>query len=293
MEKTLYVTDLDGTLLNTQDRISPFSIRVINELVEKGMLFTYATARSLVSASKVTQGLSTNIPVIAYNGAFILQPSTGAILYQVKFTKDECAFVREVLNRYRISPLVYSYVGGVERVSWIPEYENDGVRRYLNARQGDRRFRAVMGQDILYEGDMFYFTCIGEKEELAPVHDLFSKDSRYRCTLQQELYRPEYWCEIMPAPASKANAIRKLKEMWGCTRVVSFGDAINDMPMFEISDECYAVENAVDELKAAADGVIQSNEDDGVARWLMQHVGLQQRECGGGRDEDHKDPIGN
>ena len=60
-EKVLYVTDLDGTLLNQQDRISTFSIQVINELVDKGMLFTYATARSLVSASRVTAGLSTNI----------------------------------------------------------------------------------------------------------------------------------------------------------------------------------------------------------------------------------------
>ena len=57
MSKTLYVTDLDGTLLNRQDRISPFSIETINKLVEKGMLFTYATARSLVSASVVTKWL--------------------------------------------------------------------------------------------------------------------------------------------------------------------------------------------------------------------------------------------
>lgn len=78
----------------------------------------------------------------------------------------------------------------------------------------------------------------------------------------------------MPANASKANAIRKLKEMWGCSRVISFGDAINDIPMFEISDECYAVENAVGELKAVATGVIESNEEDGVAKWLLDHVEL-------------------
>ena len=78
----------------------------------------------------------------------------------------------------------------------------------------------------------------------------------------------------MPAKASKANAIRKLQEMWGCSRVISFGDAINDIPMFEISDECYAVENAVDELKAVATGVIGSNEEDGVAKWLLDHVEL-------------------
>ena len=104
-----------------------------------------------------------------------------------------------------------------------------------------------------------------------PVYDTFSRDGRYRCTIQQELYRPEYWCEIMPAQASKLNAIRKLKQIRECGRVVSFGDSINDIPMFEASDECYAVSNAVDELKRIATGIIGSNDEDGVARWLERN----------------------
>ena len=267
----LYVTDLDGTLLNRQDRISPYSIQVINGLVEKGMLFTYATARSLVSASVVTDGLSTNIPVIAYNGVFIYQASSGTILSREDFSAEERSFVRETLTRHGITPVVYSFVRGTERVSWIPRYENDGIRRYISMRKGDRRFRAVPDAESLYEGEIFYFTCIGEKEELMPVYGIFSQDRRFRCTIQQELYRPEYWCEIMPAQASKSCAIRKLKQLWGCTRVISFGDSINDIPMFEASDECYAVANAVDELKRAATGIIESNDEDGVARWLSRH----------------------
>lgn len=272
MERILYVTDLDGTLLNRQDSINPFSIQTINDLVDSGMIFTYATARSLVSASKVTVGLSTNIPIIAYNGAFIIHPATGDILSKEDFNEEERAKVREVLIQYNISPMVYSFINGIEKVSWIPEKENEGVKRYLSIRQGDKRFRAVHDIESLYEGEMFYFTCIGEKDELLPVYDIFSKDDRYRCTMQQELYRPEYWCEIMPAKASKKNAIQKLKELWNCDKVVSFGDAINDIPMFEISDECYAVENAVDELKAHATGIIESNDNDGVAKWLLEHA---------------------
>lgn len=271
-DKTLYVTDLDGTLLNRKDRISPRSIQIINELVERGMLFTYATARSLVSASVVTEGLSAKIPVIAYNGAFIIQPSTGEVLSQERFSEEEMDAVKAVLDRRRISPLVYAFVNGVEKVTWMRDRENDGIRRYLRMRKGDRRLNPISDRQMLYQGDMFYFTCIGEKEELQPVYDTFAKDGRYRCTLQQELYRPEYWCEIMPARATKACAIRKLQKMWECNRVVSFGDAINDLPMFEISDEAYAVENAVEVLKAAASGIIGSNEEDGVALWLQERL---------------------
>jgi len=271
MEKTLYVTDLDGTLLNKNDRINPKSIEIINSLVEKGMAFTYATARSLVSASVVTQGLSTNIPVIAYNGAFIFQPATGEILSREHFSREEMTYASDLIRTYEISPLVYAFIDGVEKVSWNPARENDGVRRYLSLRKGDRRLRPVENNAQLYEGEIFYFTCIGTKEELMPLYEVISKNKQYRCTIQQELYRPEYFCEIMPAGATKANAIRKLKEMRGCDKVISFGDAINDLPMFEISDACYAVENAVEELKAAADGVIDSNENDGVAKWLLEH----------------------
>ena len=267
---TLYVTDLDGTLLNSNDQISQYSIQTINGLVSKGMQFTYATARSLVSASVVAKGLSTTIPVIAYNGALIIHPDTGEVISSLSFSEEEACYVRDVLQANDGNPLVYSYVDGVERVSYVTGRENEGIRYYLDARKGDRRFRPLSDETCLYQGEIFYFTCIAEREELVPLYEIFADDGRFRCTLQQELYRPEYFLEIMPKKASKAEAIKRLKEIWRCDRVVSFGDAVNDIPMFEISDECYAVANAVPELKAYATGEIASNDEDGVAKWLAQ-----------------------
>lgn len=266
--RVLYVTDLDGTLLNREDRISKWSIDTINRLVQEGMLFTYATARSMVSASVVTKGLSMDIPVIAYNGALIIHPATGKILSQEKFSTEEIQNVVEVLEQYKISSLVYSYIQNVEKVSWIPARENEGIKHYLSKRQGDRRLNPVEDCSSLYQGEIFYFTCIGEQDQLQPIYDIFSKDSRFRCTIQQELYRPEYLCEIMPVKATKAEAIKKLKALWNCNDVISFGDSTNDIPMFEVSQECYAVANATSELKAVATGVIGSNEEDSVAYWL-------------------------
>ena len=72
----------------------------------------------------------------------------------------------------------------------------------------------------------------------------------------------------MPKEASKSQAIIQLKTLLGCDRLVVFGDGINDLDMFRIADEAYAVENAVPELKAAATAVIGSNDEDGVAKWL-------------------------
>ena len=270
--KTLYVTDLDGTLLNSQCRLSDYTVRTINELVESGVLFTYATARSLSSASKVAAGLSARIPIIAYNGAMTVEPSNGRVLSMESFSSADTQRVIDELRRLDISPLVYSLIDGRQRVSWVKGHETEGVSHYIESRRGDDRLRPLASEDGLFDGEVFYFTCIGEKVQLEPLYEALSDDERFVCTLQQEIYREEYWCEIMPKGATKASAIKRLSELWGCERIVSFGDAINDLSMFAVSDECYAVANAVDELKSRATAVIGANDADGVARWLAEHA---------------------
>ncbi len=268
--RTLYVTDLDGTLLNKKHRVTQRSANIINELVEKGMMFTYATARSLSSASVVTKGLAIKIPVITYNGTFITHPLTNQILSSLSFVPEESEEVIHFLEEHSISPLVYAYINRREQVSWVTSRENQGIKHYLSLRKQDKRLRPVKNKEELFLGNIFHFTCIGEKEELMPVYQFFSKDDRYHCIIFQELYRSEYWCEIMPKQATKKEAIIKLKDLCGCNKVISFGDSMNDIPMFEISDERYAVANAVEELKGLATGVIGSNEEDGVAKWLKE-----------------------
>ena len=192
-KKTLYVTDLDGTLLNSDVKINEYSLKIINSLVEEGMLFTYATARSISSASIVAKGLSTQIPIIAYNGAFIIEPDTRNILSKEEFTKEQMEAVMEVFEKHHISPLVYSFVEGVEKVSWLSGTESEPKKRYLDSRKGDKRLRLVHTVKELYAGEIFYFTCIGDKEELQPVYQIFAEDERYTCTFQKEIYQEEFW----------------------------------------------------------------------------------------------------
>lgn len=276
--KTLYVSDLDGTLLNRQSRLSAHTVETLNRLIEEGLPFTYATARSVHSARIVADGLQTRLPVITYNGVFLQDAKTGKVLSSTVFSPEEVGNLSVHLTRHPVSALAYALLDGEERVSWLPERENEGVRYYLSCRKGDKRFRAVSVEPALYQGEVFYITCIGGREELMPLYDAVRGDTRFSVTFQQELYREEYWLEIMPAGATKAHGIRRLCALLGFDRVVSFGDAVNDLRMFDVSDECYAVENAVPELKAAATGVIQSNEADGVAKWLESHWERSDRE---------------
>ena len=71
------MSDLDGTLLRPDQTLSPRTIAVINDLVDAGVLFTYATARSFTSAAQVTAALRLRISVVTYGGAVIVDPRSG------------------------------------------------------------------------------------------------------------------------------------------------------------------------------------------------------------------------
>lgn len=271
MPGTLYITDLDGTLLAEDDRIPTVSLRLLNALLDEGLPLTYATARSLSSARTVTNGLRVRLPVIVYNGAFIRDAQTGQDLYSAAFSAGQRSEIEALSRRFSLFPLVYAFIDGRERVSWLTGRENEGIARYLSLRKGDPRLRPVNDLRALFAGEAFYYTFIGSNESLEPLHRALSGLTGYTCILQQELYRPEFWCEVMPLQATKAVAARKNKALLGFERIVAFGDAVNDIPLFEAADEAYAVQNAAPQLRAVAHGMIGSNDENGVALFLRDH----------------------
>lgn len=264
--RVLYVSDLDGTLLRSDAKTSAYTNQVINGLTEKGMLFSYATARSYLTATKVTKGLNAKIPVITYNGAVILQSDTYEVIAQNVFSHEAKEEILNELLRHGVYPVVYSYIAGKERFSYLINKCNRVTTEFLLTRQGDIRDTPVESDGALGFGDVFYFTCIDEYENLEPLYTHFKE--KYHCIFQKETYSGEQWLEIIPKNVSKANAVLQLKEYLGIDYIVAFGDGKNDIEMFEIADESYAMENAVDELKALSTGIIESNDSDGVAKWL-------------------------
>ncbi|MDR1001927.1 MAG: HAD family hydrolase [Oscillospiraceae bacterium] len=270
--KTLYISDLDGTLLNSEQKLSAYTINVVKRMIDRGEIFSYATARSLVTAQKVTEELTLSLPVICYNGAFIFDNETREVLYETYFSPADVHLLREFLYAHNITPIVYSFVDGKECFSFIEKSATAGVRDFLDSRIGDSRWREAEDEDSLYAGKVFYITCIDSDTALAPVIHRFKSDTKYQCVAGRDIYSGELWCELLPHGATKANAAMHLKRLMECGKLVAFGDGINDLPLFENSDECYAVANSVEELKAKATAVIGSNNDDGVAKWLEENV---------------------
>lgn len=267
--KTLYISDLDGTLLRSDERVSEYTASVINEIVGRGELFSCATARSLITAGKVLTGVRTEIPLIVYNGVFVRDIFSGRILLANYFGEEIKKVIADLVSG-GIYPVVYSMKGEKELFSYVRELCSKETLNFLSTRKNDPRDNPVSNAEQLFEGDIFYISCIDKKEKLEPFFHKY-RDS-FQCLFQSDVYSGDQWLEMLPSGASKASAALRLKEILGCDRIVAFGDGLNDMELFSAADECYAVENAVPELKAIADGVIGGNNEDGVARWLENRL---------------------
>ncbi|MGN1411032.1 MAG: HAD family hydrolase [Oscillospiraceae bacterium] len=267
---TIYISDLDGTLLHNDETLSKYTCRVINALVDNGVNFSFATARSGITSKKVTKGLYCQIPMIVYNGTMVIDSVSNEVLISNFFEKSQTLDIKSTLEYFKIKPIVYSMQNNVEKFTYISNRVNEHMKLFLDTRKGDIRENPIIDEVHLYDGSIFYFTCIDSVEKLKPVYDILK--SKYDCIYQRDYYSNSQWLEIVPKNVNKSTAILQLKDFLKCDRVVSFGDGLNDIGMFKVSNESYAVSNAVDEIKSLATGIIGSNEDDGVAKWLENQL---------------------
>lgn len=266
---TLYVTDLDGTLLDGGAHLPPRALTMLNEMLDNGLALSVATARSWSSAAPILKGLHLSCPLVGYNGAFLVDPATGGDIERCLLSEAQKTRVLEEYLRYGVSPMVYAMVDGQQKVSWLRKKESDGIRRYARSRAGDPRLNPVDTEAELCRGDVFYFSALGTREALAPAQPGLEALEFARVHFAADTYdKEEYWLETARADATKAEGVRKLRAITGRSRIVCFGDNLNDLPMFSVADECYAVANAAPEVKAAATGVLPSNEELGVPRYL-------------------------
>ena len=268
----LYVSDLDGTLMRNDGTLSDYTVRVINELTEKGIAFTYATARSVESARTIAGGLKLALPVITRNGCVLADNTTGKHLEKALFTAEEVALLKEMLPELPEYGFVSCFIGEEMIKTYLPGKHTAGLQKYLDFYAEDPRMRAVDSFEGLFCGQPGYVTLIDDREKVRPIYERVRQYSGWECLFQKDTYWDEYWVEICPGNRTKAKAALRMKEDYGFRKLAVFGDSVNDLSMFRAADEAYAVANALEELKAAATAVIGSNEEDAVAKLLKDRA---------------------
>ena len=250
---SIILSDLDGTLFRNDKSISDYTKQVIRQVQAKAVLFGVCTARAKVNAAKFLDGIEPDI-LISNGGGMIT--CRGEKIYSCEFSVEE-------------------------------------IRRLI-----DKTFE-VFGKDIIISADNEKGLYSNSKEELGDKFWTFNDFSDFRepcmkmCieSLDKEKitavanclgeglidflpFSDIPWYKLSKKDATKEKAIEALCRHLGIPagQIAAFGDDFNDIGMLKICGKGIAMDNAIDEVKNAADEVCQSNEKDGVAEWMKNNL---------------------
>ena len=271
---TLYMTDLDGTLLDATGRLSETTIRILKPLIAEGLPLVCCTARSLVHTKPIVHTLGCQYPVVCYSGGMIYDPVIKEMIHTHQTPEHQVRAILSLADRHGLSPFIYTMADdGCEHVYYC-ETNSDGASKYLEDRErrGDYRFVHDPSFTQWTGEDCYFLSFMGEKDQLLPLIPFIeSLDLSINLT-QSYYYTNTWWLEITQKDQSKGHALGHLKERYNAKHVMAFGDTSGDIAMLQAADCGIAVANASDALKAIADQIIGSNDEDSVAHHIALHA---------------------
>ena len=268
----LYVSDMDGTLLDDNGQLPEDSVRRLNRLIDKGLNFTVATARNYDSAYPLLRGLNLRHPVILFNGVYLTELHTGANIFFSDFISAEIIKTMMAIVEPRgIDPFIYTY-GERHRV-YFRSASNPGAQAYVASMTDDDRMQKVEEFIFSQSERISGFLLIDTGVTLEPVYNelrsLFTND--LNIYFAKDVSNTGFhWLQSFHQEANKGKMLKRMTQHLGISllETVVFGDYLNDIDMFKIAGHAIAVENALPEVKSVAQQIIASNVDQGVIAYL-------------------------
>lgn len=268
--KTLYISDLDGTLLDNNAEITEKSRKLLNEFISDGNYFSVATARTGATVIQMLDGISVNVPVVLMNGVASYDISRKKYVNIHTFSIGAKEVFLDAVCEYGSPGFLYC----IDEDNLSTFYENTNspnAEIFINEREKKfgKKFTKVKSFKECINKSAVYYSYSDTYEKLQPLYKKTKGIEGIRIEFYRDTYHPVFWYfEVCSENASKYNAVKWLKEKYGFEKVVAFGDNLNDLPLFEIADESYAVENAKEDVKKHATAVIGKNTEDAVAEFL-------------------------
>jgi len=271
----LVVFDLDGTLLDSRSTISDYTRDTLRLLSQQGIAYTVATGRTLHAARDILHGHGFSLPQVFKNGAVIWCPQAEDYSHTTFLTQTEIEQVLTAVMAQDVTPFIFTLAPGNYHAIYHTPLRND-VERRLAEEFRKRSEMDVLAVDMMpADADITNVSALGKPEAIAAVAHMVEDEPNLVAYSGDALEGSALkWIDIHHVDASKGNAVTRLKEELGVSRVLCFGDSDNDLSMFALADECYAPDNAKDYVKAVATEVIGHHDQDGIARFLRRRFGL-------------------
>ena len=256
--------DLDGTLLTSDKRLTPRCIGAVGRARDAGVQVIICTARPPRSAMPFYKELGLDTELIAYNGAMVTRPRTGEVLFHHCITAAEAQTLLDVTlavdaeliitfekaDRWYADPRGANIITDTAAAGWRPDVicplsdcVATPVTKMLVSKDADSLWRLE-----------------------AALADQLPHLSVTKCD--------DYLLQIAAEGVAKENALGEVIARHGLRAgdLAAIGDAPNDVGMLLFAGLGVAVDNADAAAKAAADVVVASNDEDGVAEAIERYV---------------------
>jgi Cof subfamily protein (haloacid dehalogenase superfamily) len=252
----LIVIDLDNTLLRNDKSISDFSVAVLEECRSKGKKIAFATARSNQAAERSLGYFMPDV-FIGYGGALVQVGDE--VIYRCAIPSDDAySLINDCLNEPRIATVLA--INETVAHSNLPDCSSLDEER--------KHYRYVDFTVIDDSINYLKISVVASRPEIVRrIAEKYPNCELVRYT-GENLYR------FSNINAVKWRAVQEVMSYYdiGQDDVVVFGDDVNDLEMVRECKTSVAVMNAIDDVKAVAKHICESNEDDGVAKWLKEKV---------------------
>lgn len=273
MSKTLYISDLDGTLLNSDSEVSAHSARIITDLTDRGALISVATARTPASVVPLMRHAATIPPFVVMTGAALWVRREATYADPVFMSPELLDNVLATMDSSRLNPFVYALDpdDGLLHVYHSMEM-NHKENQFYQERRALPLKKFHIGDPLparLRNRAILVYTTGPADSIYAAASLLDTPVMPCSVSAYPDIFDPATaLIEVFAPTVSKADAVSRLKKLMNVDRLVVFGDNLNDLSMMEVADLSVAVDNARPEVKNRADVVIGSNNDDSVARFI-------------------------
>lgn len=249
----MIVTDLDGTLLKDDKTLSSYTVDTIKRLRENGHKFVIATARPLRVAKKFMKNVEIDAGIY-HNGALIYKDEEKIDSFQIDNVKQ---IVDSILKKYPKTSIAIE-TNDVLYSNFNVEHLWPGTDYVLT----DSKFNELLGK----KADKLII-------EVSSIEEM----NKYKEFLSDDLYiqlSENKIGMVMKKSATKSNGINFLSKQYGIEieDIIAFGDDYNDIDMLIFCGKGICVENAVSDVKDVVDDSCDTNENDGVARWIETNI---------------------
>ncbi|MEX2785455.1 HAD family hydrolase [Streptococcus sp. H49] len=269
-EVKLIISDIDGTILDSQHHLDTGLKAAVAELKERAIPFILASARSPYGMAPLAQTLGLEgVPMACYNGALIVQKYKGSyqFIYEDPLDKGEVSSLLQLLKDDFPQISVNCYAG----TDWLVEKKDKWVSLEADI-TGEipvlTDFTDFLSRQTV---SVHKLLLIAEAEEIQNLYQLLNKQlfKYIHCYLSKDNY-----LEVTAKTVSKDRALRELAAYYhlNLEQTMAIGDNFNDMPMLESAGLGVAMGNAPQAVRERADAIAESNDQNGVSSAIADYV---------------------